>query len=117
MKQQGDGFFVAFDSQLQAIRCAVAIQCALAEHRRDHGFAPDVRIGLHVADATRRASDYSGKGVNRAARTGSHAEAGEILASKDTTSELDGDFSVSLPRSISLKGIADPVEVVSVDWA
>ena len=117
VKQQGDGFFVAFDSQLQAIRCAVAIQRALAEHRRDHGFAPDVRIGLHVADATRRASDYSGKGVNRAARIGSHAEAGEILASKDTTSELDGDFSVSLPRSISLKGIADPVEVVSVDWA
>ena len=117
VKQWGDAFFVAFDSQLQAIHCAVAIQRALAVHRRDHGFAPDVRIGLHAADATRRGSDYSGKGVNQAARIGSHAVAGEILVSKDTISEVDGDFSASAPRSISLKGIADPVEVVAVDWA
>ncbi len=117
VKQQGDGFFVAFDSQLQAIHCAVAIQRALAEHRRDHGFAPDVRIGLHAAGATQRGSDYSGKGVNQAARIGSHAEAGEILVSKNTLSDVNGEFSASAPRSISLKGIADPVEVVSVDWA
>ena len=79
VKQQGDGFFVAFESQLQAIHCAVAIQRALAEHRRDHGFAPDVRIGLHAAGATRSGGAYRGKGGNRAARSEfaghAHAEA------------------------------------------
>ena len=38
----GDGFFVAFDDPASAIGCAVAIQRALADHRRAHGFAPAV---------------------------------------------------------------------------
>ena len=36
----GDGFFVAFDSASAAIVCATAVQRALAEQRRTHGFAP-----------------------------------------------------------------------------
>ncbi|MGH2625078.1 MAG: hypothetical protein ACRDHY_00325, partial [Anaerolineales bacterium] len=41
----GDGFFVAFDDPAAALDCAVSIQQTLAEHRRTHGFAPQVRIG------------------------------------------------------------------------
>jgi hypothetical protein len=36
----GDGFFVAFPEPSPAFACGVAIQRALAEHRRHHGFAP-----------------------------------------------------------------------------
>ena len=48
VKGTGDGFFVAFDNAADAIECAVDIQRRLTKHRRDHGFAPSVRIGLHL---------------------------------------------------------------------
>ncbi|MEX2459261.1 MAG: hypothetical protein WD770_09785, partial [Actinomycetota bacterium] len=50
----GDGFFVAFAGSRSALAAAVGVQRALAEHRRAHGFAPQVRIGVHAAEATRR---------------------------------------------------------------
>ncbi len=45
--------FVAFQSADDLLACAVAIQGALRDHRRAHGFAPQVRIGVHAAAATR----------------------------------------------------------------
>src|SRR5206468_3254058 len=64
----GDGFFVAFERALDGLDCAVDIQRRLARHRREHGFAPRVRIGLHTAEATREGRDYRGRGVHVAAR-------------------------------------------------
>jgi hypothetical protein len=69
VKAIGDGFFVAFQSASEAVECAVAIQRALQEHRRAHGFAPQVRIGVHAASATHERLDYRGKGVNAAAES------------------------------------------------
>ena len=46
----GDGFFVAFPDAASALASAVEIQRRLVEHRRDHGFAPQVRMGLHATD-------------------------------------------------------------------
>ncbi|MFL5736823.1 MAG: adenylate/guanylate cyclase domain-containing protein [Actinomycetota bacterium] len=112
----GDGFFAAFESPADAIRSSVAIQAALAEHRRTQGFAPGVRIGLHVADANQRSGDYSGKGVHVAARIAALAGAGEIFASAETVAE-DRPCPVSEPRSVSLKGVADDVSIVSIVWS
>lgn len=64
----GDGFFIAFGTVQEAVTCAVDIQRTLAEHRRTHGFAPQVRIGLHATSALRRGKGFSGKGVHLAAR-------------------------------------------------
>jgi class 3 adenylate cyclase len=114
VRTMGDGFFVTFDEALAAIECAVMIQRALAEHRRDQGFSPTVRIGLHRAEATSEGADWTGMGVHVAARIGSLAEGEEILVSADTA-EGSG-FEVSAPRSVSLKGVAKPVEVVAVRW-
>jgi class 3 adenylate cyclase len=114
VKTIGDGFFVAFERGGDAIECAVAIQRALLEHRRTHGFAPQVRIGLHAASATREGSDYRGRGVNVAARVGALAEGDEILAIEETATSAATRLPVSAPRSVTLKGIADPVAVVSV---
>jgi class 3 adenylate cyclase len=111
----GDGFFVAFDSAPSAITCAMAVQRALAEQRRTHGFAPAVRIGLHTAVATRRGSDYSGKDVHVAARIGALARGGEILASS-ATAETAESYATTEPRVVSLKGVSGDVEVVSVAW-
>jgi class 3 adenylate cyclase len=111
----GDGFFVAFPSAEAALACAASIQRKLAEHRRDHGFAPQVRIGLHAAEATRVAGDYEGAGVHAAARVGALAGAGEILVSVDTLEGVDAVIAGE-PREVELKGFAKPVRVVAVDW-
>ena len=112
----GDGFFIAFEDARSALTCAAAIQRAFAEHRRAHGFAPSVRIGVHAAEATRRGQDYSGGEVHKAARIAALAEGGEILASVATLAGAEGEFKVSEPREATLKGVAEPVEVSRVEW-
>jgi class 3 adenylate cyclase len=110
----GDGFFVAFESPDEAVACAVAIQRTLDEHRRKQGFAPKVRIGLHAAGATQVGDNFTGKGVHEASRISGLAEGGEILASSETA--VGGRFPVSEPRTVTIRGIGEPIEVVSVDW-
>ena len=112
----GDGFFVAFDDPASAIGCAVAIQRALADHRRAHGFAPSVRIGVHATAATRSGRIYRGKGVHEAARIAALAEGDEIIASRDTVTSSARSITVVDAREVRLKGISDPVEIVRIDW-
>jgi len=113
----GDGFVVAFERVSDGIDCAVDIQRRLARHRREHGFAPWVRIGLHTAESTRQGSDYSGRGVHVAARIGAAAAGEEILVS-DAALEEAGTirFPVTDSRSLKLKGVGEPVEVRAIDW-
>lgn len=117
IKTTGDGFFVAFERATDALECGVDIQRRLARHRREHGFAPQVRIGIHAAEATRQGGDYQGRGVHVAARVGAAAVGEEILVSGATLSEIDSiRFGLSDPRQLSLKGVEEPVEVRSVNW-
>ena len=110
----GDGFFVGFDSPEAALACAVAIQRGLADHRRQHGFAPQVRIGLHASDAMQVGKDFRGKGVHEAARIAGLSAAGEIVASERTVAGTP--FSASEPRTVTLKGLTEPIKVVSIAW-
>jgi adenylate cyclase len=113
----GDGFFVAFEIASDALECGVDIQRRLARHRREHGFAPMVRIGLHTTEASRHVGDYHGRGVHVAARVGTVATGGEILVSSATLSAMGPTrFGLSDPRELTLKGVGEPVEVRSVDW-
>jgi class 3 adenylate cyclase len=111
----GDGFFVAFPEPHSALACAVAIQQALADHRREHGFAPPVRIGVHTTEAIPVGGAYRGKGVHAAARIGGVAGANEIVASRETAEA--GRVGFTNPRSLELKGLSAAVEVVTIDWA
>jgi class 3 adenylate cyclase len=116
IKHEGDGFFVAFSSPAPAIECALAIQRRLASHRQSAGFAPAIRVGVHTAEANRAGLDYTGRGVNEAARIAGAAAGGEILASAATFGTARGRFAEVNRRSVELKGIAAPVELVSIDW-
>jgi class 3 adenylate cyclase len=111
----GDGFFVGFDSPDDALACAVAIQRRLAEQRRTQGFAPKVRIGVHASGATQVGKNFSGKGVHEAARIAALADGDQILASRSTAA--DARFPISEPRTVTLRGTTEPVEVVSVEWS
>jgi class 3 adenylate cyclase len=110
----GDGFFVGFDSPDEALACAVAIQRRLAEHRRANGFAPKVRIGVHASGATQTGRNFSGKGVHEAARIAALAGGDEILSS--LTTAADGRFPVSEPRTVTLRGTTEPIQIVTVTW-
>jgi class 3 adenylate cyclase len=111
----GDGFFAAFESAQAGVDCAISIQRALVEHRQSTGFALSVRIGLHTAEANRRGSDYSGKGVHVAARVAALADGGEILATAETLSEA-GHVPASDVRTTPIKGVGEPVQVATVAW-
>lgn len=113
----GDGFFIAFEKAEQAVDCAIAIQRSLERHRREHGFSPRVRIGVHATEAAEVQGNYHGKGVHEAARIGALAEAGEVLVSAPTLECFDGGLRVRDQRRVELKGVSEPVEVASIDWS
>ena len=115
VKKTGDGFFASFEAPKAAIDAAVAIQRALA----DEIVAPDVRIGAHTGKAFRTgadAADYGGQDVHIAARIGAVAGPAEIVVSSETLDGVGTVFRLSQPREEQLKGIAEPVEVVSIEW-
>jgi len=116
IRHQGDGLVVSFDDPDSAIACAVAVQRRLADHRKAHGFAPSVRIGIHQATVTPRGLDYAGVGVHAAARVGGLAAGGEILVSRGTLDRATNSFPLGDSRTVELKGISGPVEVVQVGW-
>jgi class 3 adenylate cyclase len=113
----GDSFFVAFERSGDGIECAVDIQRRLVRHRREHGFAPWVRIGLHAAEATREGRNFTGRGVHIAARVGAAAAKEEILVTSSVVSEAGPiRFGLSEPRSVTLKGVREQVAVQAVAW-
>jgi len=115
VQHTGDGFFAAFDNPRLAVEGAIAIQRALDQEV----FAPDVRIGVHTGRAFSNdgsSNPYGGEAVHLAARVGAAAEACEILVSRDTLEGVGAAFRISEPRSVALKGFAEAVDVVSVDW-
>lgn len=112
----GDGFFVSFESPDAAIDAAMAIQRSLAEHRRKHGFAPSVRLGLHATEASEVRGNYHGKGVHEAARIAALAGAGEIIASRSTLDLASSTLPVGDVQMVALKGVSEPVEVVQIRW-
>jgi class 3 adenylate cyclase len=116
VKHGGDGFFVVFGRPDDGVRCAAAIQRALADHRAQHGFAPFVRIGLHAGEATARDGDYFGSAVTRAARISAAAGADEVLVSAELLASCQGRFPVDGERTLDLKGIAEPVDAALIAW-
>ncbi|HWH33082.1 MAG TPA: adenylate/guanylate cyclase domain-containing protein [Egibacteraceae bacterium] len=112
----GDGFFVAFATADDALAAAVALQRRLADHRRDHGFAPKVRVGVHTAEAVSDAGGYRGKGVHAAARIAALAAGGEVVVSQDTLDAAGVPHPTSAPRETALPGISDAVRVATLDW-
>ena len=113
----GDGFFITFDRVEEAVEAAVAVQRLLAGHRREHGFSPMVRIGIHTDQATVDGADYRGMGVHLASRVGSAAGAEEIVISAAAVGAAGAiRFPLGEGRPVELKGIAEPVQLHTIDW-
>lgn len=112
----GDGFFVAFATADEALAAAVALQRRLAAHRRDHGFAPKVRVGVHTAEAVSDDGGYRGKGVHAAARIAGLANGGEVIVSQATLDAASVPHPTYAPQEVAFQGISDAMRVASLDW-
>jgi adenylate cyclase len=79
----GDSVLAEFGSVVDAVRCAVEAQAALAE--ANAGASPErhmnFRIGVHVGDVMVKGGDLFGDGVNIAARLQTLASAGGVCVS------------------------------------
>jgi adenylate cyclase len=106
IKNQGDGFMIAFADAGQAVRCGVAVQKALLEDA-DHWEGIRVRIGLHMGTSVRRGDDLFGRNVAMAARVAGQADGGEILVSEAVRDAVAGlaDIELCTPREAELKGL------------
>jgi class 3 adenylate cyclase len=110
----GDGFFITFEDPDHAIACAQAIRRIMSDHRRDHGFAPALRIGLHTAEVNRTGAGYTGRGVHIAARIAALAGPDEILASADVFAATSSSVAQGPTRAEQLKGIRQPMTIAAI---
>ncbi|NNF79563.1 MAG: alpha/beta fold hydrolase [Rhizobiales bacterium] len=121
VKLLGDGALIEFSSAAQAIQCAVSIQQDLRKPETPYR-CPDplrLRAGLHAGDVVIEGDDIFGDGVNIAARLQAAAQPGGILASRIFCDLAGSDVPVRLVRegAHSFKGMANPIEVLSVDFS
>jgi class 3 adenylate cyclase len=118
VKAQGDGFIVTFTSARQAVLAAIAIQRALAAHRRTADDGVHVRIGIHTGEVVEEDGDIFGQNVVVAVRIADVAGPDEVLVSgltRDLT-EASGDLAFDGGRDVELKGIARPSRVHGTSW-
>jgi predicted ATPase/class 3 adenylate cyclase len=81
---EGDSFFVAFRSPVDAVSAAVTTQRGLAAHDWPTEAVVRVRMGVHTGEGVLGGNDYVGIDVNRAARISAAAHGGQVLISDAT---------------------------------
>ena len=111
----GDGFFVSFASPEEALGCAAQIQRVLERHRKEEGFSPRVRIGVHAGRVLLANEGLVGHQVHVAARVASEGESDEVLVTLETINDKTG-FVFENQRTITSKGVEDPLAVSSLVW-
>jgi predicted ATPase/class 3 adenylate cyclase len=102
-RTEGDSFFAAFHSPVQAVGAAVAAQRSLAAHEWSHGKPLRVRMGLHTGEGIPGGGDYVGIDINRAARIGAAGHGGQVILSDATRGLVEHD----LPEGTSLRDLGD----------
>jgi class 3 adenylate cyclase/ketosteroid isomerase-like protein len=119
VKSYGDGFMFAFTSGREAIRCAVDLQRAIAQHNEEH---PEMRLrircGLHAGEMVKEEDDFFGRNVVLAARIADWAPAGTIWVSAllKALTESSGDIDFGRGRSVALKGLSGTHRIYEVKW-
>ncbi len=116
VKNQGDGFMIAFSDPAKAVRCGIRVQQALAD-KPDRWNNIRVRMGVHVGSSVRRGDDLFGLNVAMAARVAGQAEGGEILVSEPVRDALGEAYDISLgtPREVALKGMKGQFQLYPVE--
>jgi adenylate cyclase len=116
----GDGLLAEFNSPVQAVRSAVAVQRALDRRNADleHARHMKFRIGINVGDVMVQGGDLLGEGVNIAARLEQMAEPAGILVSGTVWEQIQDklSFPCTYLGEQTVKNIARPVRAYRVTW-
>jgi adenylate cyclase len=114
----GDSVLAEFPSVVEALRCAIEIQRAMAGF--NSGIPQDrrieFRIGINVGDVMAQDGDLLGDGVNIAARLEGLAEPGGICISRAVRDQVRDRMDIGLEDmgEVAVKNIARPVRAFRV---
>jgi class 3 adenylate cyclase len=124
VKTMGDAVMAAFPEDLAAVQASLGLLAVMNDFRRDHPGAPPltIKIGVHAGPCVivraNDTNDYFGQTVNLAARLQSKAGPSEVVASatlwQAVADALPEPVHVSPVRAVALKGVAEPVSVVTL---
>ena len=89
-KIMGDGFLIEFDSVVDAVDCAIALQNGLRDYNKEYEESRQImlRIGVNLGDVIVEDDDRYGEGVNLASRLQGEAEPGGVLISQTAYQQL-----------------------------
>jgi class 3 adenylate cyclase len=119
VKSTGDGFLAEFASVVDAVRCAVEVQRAMAD--RNKGTPPEhrieFRIGINLGDPKVDSDDIRGDGDNIAARLVVVAEPGGICISRVVRDWIrdESPYIFEDRGEHSIENVARPVGVYAMD--
>src|SRR5436190_3610739 len=118
VKYTGDGMLVEFSSVVEAVLCAVEVQCGM--NLRNVGIADDerirFRIGVNLGDVIAEPEDIYGDGVNIAARLEALAEPNGICLSQTVYEQVRDKLPYPFEDlgQLSVKNIARPVHAFAL---
>jgi adenylate cyclase len=119
VKTSGDGLLLEFASVVDAVRCAVEVQRAMALRNalEPQDRRIEFRIGVNLGDVVVQDQDLLGDGVNLAARLEGIAPAGGVALSEAARAQIEGKIDIVLidQGDHMLKNIPHPVRVFAVD--
>jgi len=118
VKLMGDGALMEFASAVDAVRFAVAVQCAM---RGRNANEPEVqriafRIGINIGDVIAEDGDIHGDGVNVAARLEGLAEPGGICIRRNVRNQVRDKLALDFEDlgEVEVKNIERPIRVFQV---
>ena len=111
LKEIGDGLLLTFQTNRDAVDCAIAIQHATKDIQD-----LNLRIGIHQGEVVFQGSDVVGDDVNIASRIEPFAAEGGIAISGRVNTSLarDPEFKTIHVGSPQLKGVSQKVEVYCI---
>ena len=118
MSQAGDGLLLEFSSVVQAVKCAMEMQAAMAARNAQ---IPDekkvaFRMGINLGNVLVAGADIFGDGVNVAARIEALAEPGGICISRTVRDNVRDRLDIALDDmgDVAVKNIARSERVFRV---
>lgn len=114
----GDAFLVLFESALQAVQCAVAIQQELSQFNKGREPRKQIwmRAGIHVGDIIIEEGSVFGEGVNLAARIETLARPGGICITQQVLDHIKTRIHLNVERLgvRELKNVTDAPAIYRV---
>ncbi|MEI3856250.1 MULTISPECIES: adenylate/guanylate cyclase domain-containing protein [unclassified Ensifer] len=118
VKLMGDGALIEFPSVVDAVRCAVEIQQAMAECNEELPADKQLefRIGVNLGDVIVEGQDIYGDGVNVAARLEGLADPGGVLISGTAYDQVERklDYGFDFVGEQQVKNIDKPVRLYRI---